>query len=265
MKSKNNLMISDVLLRLPINLSKPNEIYFFYIICYLKQKQMTSRENNNCTEFQNDDEYTKFSKDIVLSYFDDVYKNDKIFSSLICNLKNGVSFLGKDFIEIKIINEIYCDNKFVYIDFNEYEFDKFFMCNKNYTILALDKFRGIKSKNTIMILNYIFMLSEVRGCTYIMIDDLYWIFSKNKNDVLLKTITRDLKSAISQINNIMNDITNVEFSKKNDRFILSFKKFRVTFDIEVKEKKQIEKKNDTNVHIDYVSEEEIRLYGGYDE
>ncbi|MGL5190232.1 MAG: hypothetical protein ACRC7S_11365, partial [Cetobacterium sp.] len=209
MKSKNNLMISDVLLKLPINLSKPNEIYFFYVVCYLKQKQIQSRDNNYCREFQDESECTKFSKELIMSHFNRVYKNYKIFSSLLCNINDGVSFLNKESNEIKIINDISFDSNYVYVCFNENEFYKHFMCKNNYTIIALDRFCGVKSKNAIMILNYIFMLSEVMGCKYIMFDDLYWIFSKNKNDVLLKTITRDLKSAISQVNNIMGDVTSV--------------------------------------------------------
>ncbi|MGL5191757.1 MAG: hypothetical protein ACRC7S_19110, partial [Cetobacterium sp.] len=79
------------------------------------------------------------------------------------------------------------------------------------------------------------------------------------------TITRDLKSAISQVNNIMGDVTSVEFDKRDDRFALFFKKFRVTFDIEAKEKQDNIIVNNTKISTENFSEDEIRIYGGCDE
>lgn len=245
---ENYLRVSRDLIGKNLFLDKPNEISFFLEVCRIKQIETLAKRNMFCKDFDEDLYVNKKSLIGVIN------KNTLRDNREMLKLESSGIKYGDDI----IIHRIMFDKRrgeFT-VEFDEYNFMKYFIYfDKNFVKVPTNMFFDLKSKNSCMLLLWIFKYQNVKGYKFITKDDLCFIMDKNIETVRSDNLKRDLDNALKQIFKL--EILKSETSSldKNGNFILPV----IQFDVNIKLEKIKDKTKKEKIVYD-VTEEEIRLY-----
>lgn len=256
---ENYLTINKDLIGQQINLTKSNAILLFLEICRIKQSEIKAVIRNHFNDIEDDLSFNKkrlnniFSKSIIKD-------NIKLYN-IINDMQNGVFFIDQTGNITKIIESVFFNqnNGNIYIVFNEINFFKFFIKNnKNFTKLALDYMKNIKSKNVSMLLLYIMKYNDFKN-VFISRKKLLFLFGM-KNDIKESHLNQSIKRVLNQLKNI-EFLSSINIDKnKNNNYNIKF----ISFDFNIIKNNQIKNKsnNGSQEFIDdnKYSDSELSIY-----
>lgn len=166
---------------------KPNEYVLYLNIFRLIQRIEKANEKNEL--YLDRDEYTFTRNDLSGIFNEHTYENSKLNKILDGMMENQIEEI--------ILN---CDynGKELTVKFDSYEFDRYFMVNKNYTTFDIKDVIGLKGTKIIKIIMLINRFSQ-NGWIKVKEEDIRMILGKDDMEYYeTKYITRELKDIVSK-------------------------------------------------------------------
>lgn len=190
---------------------KPNEYVLYLNIFRLIQRIEKTNEKNEL--YLDRDEYTFTRKDLSGIFNEHTYESSKLNKILGGMIENQIE---------EIILDYDYNGKELTVKFDRYEFDRYFMVNKNYTTFDIKDVIGFKGTKIIKIIMLINRFSQ-NGWVKVKEEDIRMILGKDDVDNYeTKYITRELKDITSKFNGKYK-IKNFESSSSQNKIIYEFK------------------------------------------